>query len=49
MKTVIIGSKFPEEDCRNEAQLREIIRSRASMREDLGRNRACVGERCTAT
>ena len=41
-KTVILGSKFPKEDCRTEAQLREIIRSRASMREELGRGRACV-------
>jgi hypothetical protein len=41
-KTVILGSKFPKEDCRNEAQLREIARSRASMREELGRGRACV-------
>lgn len=41
-KTVILGSKFPKEDCRTEAQLREIARSRASMREELGRGRACV-------
>jgi hypothetical protein len=41
-KTVILGSKFPKEDCRTEAQLREIVRSRASMREELGRGRACV-------
>lgn len=41
-KTVILGSRFPKEDCRNEAQLREIARSRASMREELGRGRACV-------
>ena len=45
-KTVILGSKFPKEDCRTEAQLREIARSRASMREDLDRNRACVGGGC---
>ncbi len=45
-KTVILGSKFPKEDCRTEAQLREIIRSRASMREDLGRGRACTGGGC---
>ena len=47
-KTVILGSKFPKEDCRTEAQLREIARSRASMREDLGRNRACAGGACSA-
>lgn len=45
-KTVILGSKFPKEDCRTEAQLREIIRSRASMREELGRGRSCSGEGC---
>jgi hypothetical protein len=45
-KTVILGSKFPKEDCRTEAQLREIVRSRASMREDLGRGRACTGGGC---
>jgi len=45
-KTVILGSKFPKEDCRTEAQLREIARSRASMREDLGRGRSCTGEGC---
>jgi hypothetical protein len=47
-KTVILGSKFPKEDCRTEAQLREIARSRSSMREDLGRNRACAGGACSA-
>ena len=47
-KVVILGSKFPKEDCRTEAQLREIVRSRASMREDLGRGRACTGGGCTA-
>ena len=45
-KTVILGSKFPKEDCRTEAQLREIARSRASMREELGRGRSCSGEGC---
>jgi len=45
-KTVILGSKFPKEDCRTEAQLREIARSRASMREELGRGRSCSGGGC---
>jgi hypothetical protein len=45
-KTVILGSKFPKEDCRTEAQLREIARSRSSMREDLSRGRTCTGEGC---
>lgn len=34
-KLVVLGSKFPKEDCRNEAQLRELIRSRESMRTDM--------------
>jgi hypothetical protein len=46
-KVVILGSKFPKEDCRTEAQLREIARSRSSMREDLGRGRACTGGGCS--
>jgi hypothetical protein len=46
-KTVILGSKFPKEDCRTEAQLREIVRSRATMREELGRGRSCSGAGCT--
>jgi hypothetical protein len=46
-KTVILGSKFPKEDCRTEAQLREIVRSRATMREELGKGRACSGGGCT--
>jgi hypothetical protein len=45
-KTVILGSKFPREDCRTEAQLREIARSRSSMREDLSRGRTCTGDGC---
>lgn len=47
-KTVVLGSKFAKEDCRSEAQLREIMRSRASMREDLGQRRSCSGAGCTA-
>jgi hypothetical protein len=46
-KTVILGSKFPKEDCRTEAQLRDMVRSRAAMREDLGRGRACSGGGCS--
>ena len=46
-KTVILGSKFPKEDCRTEAQLREIVRSRSTMREELGRGRACSGGGCS--
>lgn len=43
-KIVVLGSRFPEEDCRNEAQLRELIRIRESMRTDLEtRTRMCNG------
>lgn len=45
-KTVVLGSKFPKEDCRNEAELRELIRSRASMRDDLNQRRPCAGGGC---
>lgn len=45
-KTVVLGSKFPKEDCRTEAQMRELIRSRQSMREDLGQRRPCAGGGC---
>lgn len=42
-KQVILGSRFPQQDCRNEAELREMIRSRESMRTDMeSRSRACT-------
>jgi hypothetical protein len=42
-KMVVLGSKFPKEDCRNEAQLRELIRTRESMRTDMEqRLRTCA-------
>ena len=42
-KLVVLGSKFPKEDCRNEAQLRELIRTRESMRTDMEqRTRVCA-------
>lgn len=47
-KTVILGSKFPVEDCRTEAQLREMERSKRTMREDLNRARTCSGGGCNA-
>ncbi len=47
-KTVILGSKFPVVDCRNEAQLRDLERTRRSMRDDLNRGRTCAGNGCTA-
>jgi hypothetical protein len=47
-KTVPTGSKFPVTDCRNEAQLRDMERSKRAMREDLNRGRACAGGDCSA-
>jgi hypothetical protein len=42
-KMVVLGSKFPKEDCRNEAELRELIRTRESMRTDMEqRLRTCA-------
>src|SRR5262245_43696431 len=42
-KMVVLGSKFPREDCRNEAELRELIRTRESMRTDMEqRTRVCA-------
>jgi hypothetical protein len=42
-KLVVLGSRFPKEDCRNEAELRELIRTRESMRTDMEqRLRTCT-------
>ena len=42
-KIVEIGSRFPRQDCRNEAELRELIRNRESMRDDMSsRSRICT-------
>ena len=42
-KVVVLGTKFPQVDCRNEAQLRELIRIRESMRTDMEtRTRTCT-------
>lgn len=42
-KQVVLGSRFPKEDCRNEAELRELIRIRESMRTDMDmRMRTCT-------
>jgi hypothetical protein len=44
-KLVVLGSKFPKVDCRNEAQLRELIRIRESMRTDMEmRTRTCTSD-----
>jgi hypothetical protein len=39
-KIVVLGSRFPKEDCRTEAELRDLIRSREEMRNDMNRTRA---------
>src|SRR5262245_11915743 len=42
-KVTVMGSKFAKEDCRNEAELRELIRTRESMRTDMEqRTRVCA-------
>jgi hypothetical protein len=42
-KLVVLGSRFPKEDCRNEAELRELIRIRESMRTDMEqRTKTCT-------
>lgn len=44
-KQVVLGSRFPKEDCRNEAELRELIRIRESMRTDMEqRLRTCTSD-----
>ena len=35
MKIVVLGSRFPKEDCRTEAQLRDLEAQRASMRNEM--------------
>ena len=34
-KVVVLGSRFPKEDCRTEAQLRDIEAQKASMRSEI--------------
>lgn len=34
-KVVVLGSRFPKEDCRTEAQLRDLEAQRASMRNEM--------------
>ncbi|HEY7642642.1 MAG TPA: hypothetical protein VH814_23105 [Steroidobacteraceae bacterium] len=34
-KQVVLGSRFAKDDCRNEAELREMIRNKESMRTDM--------------
>jgi hypothetical protein len=43
-KVVVLGSRFAKEDCRTEAQLRDLEQQKASMRGEMEqRNRVCSG------
>jgi hypothetical protein len=43
-KVVVLGSRFAKEDCRTEAQLRDLEAQKASMRGEMDqRNRVCAG------
>lgn len=39
-KLVVLGSRFPKEDCRSEYELRELARNRDAQKNDLDRTRA---------
>jgi hypothetical protein len=39
-KLVVLGSRFPKQDCRTEADLRELARRNAEMRNDVERTRS---------
>jgi len=42
-KVVVLGSRFPKEDCRTEAQLRDLEAQKASMRGEMEqRNKVCA-------
>jgi len=44
-KIVVLGSRFPKEDCRTEAELRELALRREEMRGDMEqRGRVCAGD-----
>lgn len=44
-KVVVLGSRFPKEDCRTEAQLRDLEAQKASMRGEMDqRNHVCSGQ-----
>jgi hypothetical protein len=44
MKVVVLGSRFPKEDCRTEAQLRDLEAQKASMRGEMSQKGAvCSG------
>lgn len=40
VKRPVLGSRFPKEDCRNEAELRELVRNNEQMKNDMDRVRA---------
>jgi hypothetical protein len=43
MKVAVLGSRFPKEDCRTEAQLRDLEAQKASMRNEMDqRNHVCA-------
>jgi hypothetical protein len=43
-KVVVLGSRFPKEDCRTEAQLRDIENQKKSMRSEMEqKNKVCAG------
>jgi hypothetical protein len=43
-KVVVLGSRFPKEDCRTEAQLRDLEAQKESMRGEMDqRNKVCSG------
>ena len=39
-KVVVLGSRFPKEDCRTEAQLRDLEAQKASMRSEMAQKNA---------
>jgi hypothetical protein len=44
-KVVVLGSRFPKEDCRTEAQLRDLEAQKESMRGEMDqRNKVCSGQ-----
>jgi hypothetical protein len=44
-KVVVLGSRFPKEDCRTEAQLRDLELQKESMRNEMNqRNHVCSGQ-----
>ena len=44
-KVVVLGSRFPKEDCRTEAQLRDLEAQKGAMRGEMDqRNKVCSGQ-----